>query len=198
MTVGSIHVFRKFRVALIACAFTLAWVGIASADQDQAMAEMMKYSMPGPAHEVLKPMAGDFKAVVKMWQGAGEPQASAGACRNTWVLGGRFLQSDYKGDFMGQTFEGLGFTGYDNMKKQYIGLWMDTMGTMVMISTGTADAASKAITMNSTMDDPTTGKAMPLRSVTKIIDDNQHVYSMYGAYEGKEQLMMEITYTRAK
>ena len=201
------------RAALIASILTFSAGGVASAEsadkdakqppkgdaaQEQAMAEMMKYAMPGPMHDVLKPMAGNFNAAVKMWEGPGEPQATQGSCQNTWILGGRFLQCAYKGEFAGQPFEGFGLTGYDTMKRQYVGLWMDTMGTTVMISNGSAEAPGKAITMNSSMDDPRTGKPMPIRSVTKIVDDNQHVYSMYTTQDGKETLMMEITYTRAK
>ncbi len=38
---------------------------------------------------------------------------------------------------------------------------------------------------------------MKWRSVTKIVNDNTHVFEMYGtAKKGKEEKMMEITYTR--
>jgi hypothetical protein len=41
------------------------------------------------------------------------------------VLGGRFVEQRYAGNFMGQPFSGLGYTGYDNYRKKYIGSWMD-------------------------------------------------------------------------
>jgi hypothetical protein len=38
---------------------------------------------------------------------------------------------------------------------------------------------------------------MKWRSVTRIVDDNTHVFEMYGTdKKGKEEKMMEITYTR--
>jgi hypothetical protein len=39
---------------------------------------------------------------------------------------------------------------------------------------------------------------MKLRSVLKIIDDNTHIFEMYGTGEkgGQEAKMMEITYSR--
>ena len=38
---------------------------------------------------------------------------------------------------------------------------------------------------------------MKWRSVTKIVNDNTHVFEMYAtAKKGKEEKMMEITYTR--
>jgi hypothetical protein len=35
---------------------------------------------------------------------------------------------------MGMPFEGLGYTGYDNVKKQYFGTWIDSMSTGIMTS----------------------------------------------------------------
>ena len=40
---------------------------------------------------------------------------------------------------------------------------------------------------------------MKWRSVTRIVDDNTHVFEMYSAGKGgKEEKMMEITYTRKR
>jgi hypothetical protein len=83
------------------------------------------------------------------------------------------------------------------MKKKYVGTWMDTMGTMVMMMMGTADPSGKVITMTGTMDDFMTGKPMQLRTVTRIVDANKHVMEMFGPDPaGKEFKMMEIVYTR--
>jgi hypothetical protein len=106
---------------------------------------------------------------------------------------GAYLQSTYKGDFMGQPFEGLGLLGFDVKEKKYVNLWMDTMSTTYMASAGEMDPAAKTLTFKGTFPDPVTGKAMPYRMVTKIVDENQHVFSMYGVKEGKEALEMEIT-----
>jgi hypothetical protein len=101
------------------------------------------------------------------------------------------------GDVNGMRFEGLGYTGYDNFKKQYVGAWMDTMGTMMMTMTGSADPSGKVLTATSTIDDITTGKKVVVREVTRIVDANKHIFEMYGADpSGKEFKMMEAVYTR--
>lgn len=57
------------------------------------------------------------------------------------------------------------------------------------------DETGKMLTTTATMPGPD-GKPADVKMVTKIVDANTHVFSMYGVMGGKEQLMMEITYTR--
>ena len=63
---------------------------------------------------------------------------------------------------MGETFNGIGFIGYDNVSKKYVSTWMDTAGTGMMWSTGTMDASGKVLSMKATVNDPSTGKASPV------------------------------------
>jgi hypothetical protein len=73
---------------------------------------------------------------------------------------------------------------------------MDSMGTGIMVFEGTADAAGKTITQMARYDDPVRGP-MQWRSVTKTVDDNTVLFEMYSTgSSGKEEKMMEITYTR--
>ena len=112
------------------------------------------------------------------------------------ILGGRFLQQEFTGEMMGSAFTGIGVTGYDNHTKKYVSTWIDSMGTAILFFEGTASADGKTITQESRYDDPVKG-SMIWRSVTKIVDDNTHLFEMYATDKrGKEEKMMEITYTR--
>jgi len=163
---------------------------------DAMMAEMMKYAMPGEAHQWLKKAEGRWDATVKMWAGPGEPQVSKGVSVHKMILGGRYLEQRFSGTFMEQPFEGYGLLGYDNKKKTYTSFWIDNSSTSMMTSSGTADETGKVVTMHASTDGPD-GKPMDMRQVTKIVDDNTHVFSMYGKMGEQETLMMEITYKRA-
>lgn len=163
---------------------------------DPMMAEMMKYANPGPEHEVLKSLAGSWKTVTKAWFGPGEPQVTEGTAEATSILGGRFLREEYTGIFMGDPFQGMGVTGYDLMKKEYVGTWVDSMGTGIAESKGRYDAAAKRFDYTATYMDPMTMKEKTWRMVNKIIDNNKHVFSMFDMMDGKEVMTMEITYTR--
>ena len=78
----------------------------------------------------------------------------------------------------------------------YVGSWIDTMGTGIMTSTGTVDKTGKTFTSTTTMPNPETGKPMKTRLVTRIVDDNTHVFEMHIPAGPKDFKMMEITYTR--
>ena len=87
-------------------------------------------------------------------------------------------------------------TGYDNMMKKYVSSWIDNMGTGIVMSEGSVDAAHKLFTFHSMVNDPMTGKPGKVKMVSKVVDDNRHVFSYYGDQGGKEMLQMEITYLR--
>jgi uncharacterized protein DUF1579 len=168
-------------------------------DEKAMMEAWMKVATPSEAHKWLEPVVGTWDAKITMWMAPGAPpQESTGKSENKWVLGGRFVEQRYEGNFMGQPFSGVGYTGYDNYKKKYVGTWMDTMGTMIMVSQG--DAAGKTLSMNSTIDDILTGKATTVKSEIKIMAPDQHVMEMWGPDQatGKQFKTMEIQYTRRK
>src|SRR3954447_12944986 len=189
---------------LVAVTATLAFADdpkAKSAAQEKAeMDAMMKAATPGDAHKKLSPMAGSWNAEVKMWMAPGAPPAGGnGVSENTWALDGRWLEQHFNGTFMGMPFTGVGYTGYDNIKKKYVGSWMDSMTTSMMISSGKAEADGKSFTFSSTMDDPMTGKTSPVKEKLTVVDDDHHTLEMWGAApDGKMFKMMEIAYSRKK
>ena len=188
-------------IATAAPAADRAWKATASPEAkaapapDAATAEMLKLAAPGAAHEKLKAMEGKWKAVQKSWFAPGEPAVSEGVSENRMILGGRFLEQRLTGTVMGQPYEGFGLTGFDNKKGEYTMLWVDNMATSMMTGGGSMDATSGELTLKSTGDGPD-GKPTEFKLVTRMMDPSRHVFSMYATVDGKEQLMMEITYTR--
>jgi hypothetical protein len=171
----------------------------AKPDEGEMMKRMMEMATPGPAHKALEPLVGDFDVVSKFWMGGDESNVmeSKGSVKSKWILDGRFLQEEFEGDMMGMKFKGFGLTGYDNMRKQYVSIWMDTMGTGIMKSEGTADSDNKVFTFTGKMDEPATGeKDKPVKFVTKIISNDKHTFEMYDLTLGAKSKVGEITYTR--
>jgi len=168
-------------------------------DMQEMMEVYKKLGTPGDPHKLLARMAGRWDAKVKSWMEPDKPpMESDGTSDDKMVLGGRFLQQDFTGDMMGAPFTGIGFCGYDNHTKKYVSTWMDSMGTAIMYFEGTAGADGKTITQRSSYDDPFKGP-MKWRTVTRFLDDDTHVFEMYSSdMSGKEEKMLEITYTRRK
>ena len=164
----------------------------------QAMMDVYtKLGTPGAPHKILASMAGDWDTKIKSWMESNKPPVeSAGTCEQKMILGGRFLQQEFAGDMMGNPFNGIGVTGYDNHTQKYISTWMDSMGTGIFIMEGTATPDGRTITMRGSHPEPGGGK-MTHRAIWKIIDANNQTFDMYGAHHGqKETKMMEIVYTR--
>lgn len=169
-------------------------------DEKAMMEAWQKFATPGEEHKKLDGMVGTWDTKVVTWMAPGAPaQESSGTSENRWVLGNRFIEQRFEGTFMSQPFSGLGYTGYDNYKKKYVASWMDTAGTSIMMSEGSADPGGKTMTFWATMDDFMTGKKMKIKEVVTTVDPDHIVFEMWApAPDGKPYKNMEIHYTRKK
>ena len=167
-------------------------------NSQEMMDRMKKAGAPGAEHAQLQPLVGKWKATTKWWQDpTRDPEVSTGTSESKWIMGKRFIREEYHGKMMGQPFEGEGLLGYDNVAKEYISTWMDTMSTGLMTSTGKYDAASRSLEMTGTMSCPLLEHKMENRMVTRIVNDREHVFEMYDMTpDGKEFKNLEITYKR--
>jgi hypothetical protein len=168
-------------------------------DMQTMMEVYTKLATPGEPHKALASMAGRWNTKIRSWMEPDKPpMESTGTSEQKMILGGRFLQQEFHGEMMGSPFTGIGVTGYDNHTQKYVSTWIDSMGTAILFFEGTGSADGKTITQECGYDDPIKGP-IKWRSVTRIVDDNNHVFEMYGTDKSnKEEKMMEITYTRKR
>ena len=168
-------------------------------DEKAAMEAMTRAATPGEAHKRLDPLVGTFDASAKMWPAPGKPpEESKGTSENKWVLGNRYVEQRYQGTFMGQPFNGIGYTGYDNVWKRYVSVWMDDAGTGMMVSSGKASGAH-AVDTHGTVYSPVTGKPERVTEKLTVADADHHTLEMWApAPDGKPFKVMEIAYTRRK
>lgn len=175
------------------------WTPI-SAEKEAMAVAMMKAMRPGEPHTRLASLAGEWTITTRLWMEPGTPPSeSKGTASSTMVMGGRYLQTAYRGDMLGMAFEGFGLMAHDNTTGQYQSVWMDNMSTTLMFMTGTWDAAAKAFTMRTEMSDlvnPAT--KVPVRQVLTITDADAHTMEMFETRDGKEILTLEIRYARKR
>ena len=157
-----------------------------------------EFAKVGPQHKRLRKMAGVWSTESKSFYPDPEnPTISKGMSTFKVLLGGRFVQQTFKGEYGGQPFQGMGLSGYDNAKKKYVGSWVDSMGTSIMASEGTFDEKTKTLTEIATSSSPIGEMKMKLTS--KDLDENTMFFTMFNITpDGKEVKMMEITYKRMK
>lgn len=165
-------------------------------DHEAMMAAWQAAGTPGPAHAVLKTMAGTYSASVKMFDPGQPVQESQGTSDNKMILGERFFEQNFKGTAMGQPFEGRALYGFDNTTQKYQSVWIDSMGTVIHLSEGTADKSGKVLTFKGSMVDPLTKKSSKTRAVLTLVDPAKHTYESFITIKGKEVKNMEITYTK--
>ena len=170
-------------------------------NSDAAMMEAMaKLGAPGESHRKLDAFVGKWDTKVSSWMAPGaEAMVSTGSSENRWIMGGRYLEQRFSGSFMDAPFEGIGYTGYDNVRKEYFGTWMDSMSTGMMMSTGSVSDDAKTWTFTATMADPMTGKDTRVDEKIILVDADHHVMEMWSpGPDGKAFKMMEIAYSRKK
>lgn len=153
---------------------------------------------PGAAHKRLAPLVGTFKAKTEFVMAPGlPPMIHEGTSENRFVLGGRYLEQTYRGMAMGMPFEGIGYTGYDNPSKRYVGTWMDTFGTGLMNSVGVGRPTDAKLSFVADAVEPS-GKKIVFDAIIVIKNRDQHSYEMWTkAPNGKRFRNMIVTYVRA-
>ena len=173
----------------------------------EMMKQMTELAKLNENHKLLASLAGTWSYTVKMWMNPdpnAKPQESKGTSVTKSTMEGRFFVTEVTGkmempgpdgkmkDF---TFKGMGTDGYDNVKKKFVGSWVDNMGTGIMMSEGDYDPATKTFTYTSEYE-ATPGMKQKIREVLKMTDKDHHVFEWYEDRGGQEAKTMEISYTR--
>ena len=153
---------------------------------------------PGPEHEVLKPLAGEWDATVESFAAPGQPPMLAKGIETGTMIGGFWLVSDFKSEVMGQPFLGRSTLGYDPAKKKYVSTWIDSMTPSLSVGESDYDAATKTFTGWTDAVDHR-GRPTRFKMVTVFKDPATRIstMSMKGP-DGKEMMVMRITYTRQR
>ena len=172
--------------------------------QQAAMEALQQLGSPSEGHTALEPLAGAWSYTAQWWMSPDEPpQSMTGTAVNTLIFGGRFLKQEITGQPEGEgqpPFEGSGFTGYDNIRKEYQSVWCDNMMTGMMVSTGQFDAATLTLSEEGSFSCPITGETHRwYRTAWTVVDPDHTACESYSRTpEGREFKSMEIHYTRAQ
>jgi len=172
----------------------------AAPSADETMKAWAAYAAPAEPHAKLAKLAGTWAVKTKSWMDPSQPpEETTGTCEFRMALGGRYLEQRFEGSMMGRPFSGIGFTGYDNAKKKYEAFWIDSVGTGMMIMTGTADASGRKTVYTGSMLDPASGRNVDMKSVDTQVDDDTILFELWmSGPDGKMAKGMEMTYTRKK
>lgn len=168
-----------------------------SAEEKAMMEAWEKATTPGDPHALLAEAEGEWTFTMKMWMAPdAPPQTSEGTATRRMILGGRHLEEVVRGEVMGQSFEGHGLTGYDNVSGQYWSTWVDNMTTGLMTMEGEFDEESKTFQWTGTSNDPLTGAAKTTTMHSRRDDQGREVTEFWEEQGGEKVKTMELVYTR--
>lgn len=152
-----------------------------------------EFPKPGPEHERLKELEGNWDAVMEI----GDQKSKATATYKS-ICGGMWIESNFQGELGPAKFQGRGIDGYDQIKKKYVGLWFDSVSSAPLHMEGDYDPKAKTLTMTGQSLGPD-GKPQKFKNVTVTNDKDHFTFRMYMVPpEGEEQLAFTIEYTRRK
>ena len=145
-------------------------------------------------HKWLASQEGPWTVAMTAYGRDGKPQQSQASATMKMILDGRYQEQRLAGSFDGKPYEGLGITGYDNLKKEFVLYWFDSMGTAPSISRGQRSEDGKTLTLTGAWDLPS--MTMPFKQVWTVKGEKELGFVMTMTMQGQEMPVLETTYTR--
>jgi Protein of unknown function (DUF1579) len=187
----------KARVGIVAVLTALLLASLAApARAQEKRGEPWK---PGPEHQKLAALAGDYTTVSTFRMRPDDTgKGTNGTATLTSVLGGRFLREQNGGEFMGQPTAGLRLYGYNDQSKQYEATWVYTGSTAMMPLRGLGKDDGKTIEWTGSFDEAG-GQKMTLYVVMHLVDADHFTVELYAKNpDGSKGPTLETAYTRRK
>ena len=199
---------RPIVLTLVAAAFTvLCLPGGALAQSslegisEEKLRRYYELAKPGPEHEMLASLAGEWSQVVKMWpEPGGDPVELRGRSEARMILGGRFLEST---SWMAGSDEPLSvlLLGFDRRAGELTAMGMDTSGTYWVTASGKPEPSMRRAVLSGTDEDRFLEHTQIYDFVLELIDNDTFTWSIVFHDEahtkgGPPFKMVEIMYER--
>lgn len=171
---------------------------------DHVFAEMAKLSVPNDMQLLLANLVGEWDYSVTVWDTSGaEPQQSTGTSMNAMILDGRFISLkssgilNVGGHYM--PFESEGLMGYDNLRKVFSSVWIDTLNPGMMTGSGSFDKETKVIKESGNFTSAASKASRTYRSELHLSDAKIYKRIIFSIDEsGKEFKIMEFVYRKKR
>jgi hypothetical protein len=162
------------------------------------LAKMMKrgetYATPGAPHHFLKLLSGKWKTASVVM----DIETQFGSSANKMILGDRFLEMNYEGEFLGLDLKGKITLGYDNYKHKFTVVYIDNLNTSIRTAEGMLNTAGTVLSLWGTMDEWLTDEHdKPVMYRYKILDQNTFLFEVHDlSLALGNTRVIEVTYTK--
>lgn len=166
-------------------------------EKQKQMEAWQALSKPGELHRHLEALQGAWDATVEYWVDPAAPSVKAkGTSQGKLLMEGRYLQQELQTELMGQPYSVFLMLGYDNLARQYWGIWVDNLTTALTTMKGVYEKPGKII-MTGEYEDPTSGTVRRTRGVFHLPENGRYTLELYEVYpEGEERKSLIVNFTR--
>ena len=184
----------KLKASAYACV-TVLLVAASAPAADQPP----QFPQPTKEHQWLQQLAGEWTYEGECVIAPGQPPIRTTGTETTRTLGGFWVITENRGEFMGMSVTGVMTLGYDPKKQKYVGTWIESMTNYMCRYEGTLDDSGKTLTLNTegpAMDQP--GKMASYREVIELKDKDNKVFTSSIERDGKWVQFVKMTSKRKK
>ncbi|MDJ0974078.1 MAG: DUF1579 domain-containing protein [Planctomycetota bacterium] len=191
---------RAMFPGVLILALAVGWFGHAAIAEEEpkddadSMEAMSAVHKPGPNQALLARLAGDWDVKVKMFGADGKVRESNASATNKMLFGGRYLMMNYRGDFGGMPFDGIGIMAHDNRKKAFQNMWIDSGSSGIYMAEGSISKDGTVVTFRGEWQ----GHAGPIKSKDVLHFKGKDLYVFEGFMETPDGPVqnVELTYVR--
>ena len=167
------------------------------------MSSSTRLALPGPMHERLEPLVGEWRVTMRVWPAPGAKPFTSDdfTATRTWTLGNRYLREDLEGTLGGNPSSRTMFLSYNNLEERYELVSMDSFEPGQMRYAGREASAPGRIALYGTAVEAgggpePTGRRRDLRFEFEV-RANGSVERIYTTYPGSDEfLFVEQVFTR--
>jgi len=191
---GQFVSFFSLLTTLLLCAF----VAIQNETPGETMARMHELgeqlATPNENHAFLSRLSGTWNTKSTIMNLPEEQ----GTASHEMTLGGRFLEGSYGGPFMGVQYKGRMTLGYDNYKKKFVAMFINTLGTSMQTAEGMLDRPKTTLSLWGTMDEWMTDEHdKPVLYQYRVIDDDHFNLEIHDlGIAPRETLVITVKFER--
>lgn len=165
----------------------------------------MEMQKPTPEHEWLKKFVGEWTSEGEIMMEPGKPPVKSAGTESTRDFGPFWIITEMRSSHAdpsqdpgacGANFSGIMQLGYDPREGQFIGSFIDNMGSHMWKYTGKFNDARTAIVLDTEGFCPT-GTSMTVRETLELLSDNQRRFtSEIKMEDGTWMQCLQVTATR--
>ncbi len=171
----------------------------AASEMQKALAVYARYAEPGSQHQLLARLVGKWNTAAKFrLSPEGQWANSMAEGHVESILGGRFfLQRVHSepNEIMPAPYDAIAILGYDNYNEEFVMVWMDSYGTMMLTGSG-SELEGDGFSIQGSYMDPISDSEKEYRWVYTFDGPDRVLLEMYESGEEGEFQTGEVVYTR--